>query len=188
MTICRFCEGAKNHHEGLIGKNYNQSKIMFIAHRPDERVNINVIPCFDAYEVALSETKTGKNMKSLLNYCNLNWEDIIWTNLFKCVLPRNRNPGRKEYRFCVDNNLVSQINEANPTLIVGLGAQVYRTLFPEISRKNWFKKNIGNILKYDGRDFLVFPHPQKIMPPYCNLQRQKELFDLMKDRLKDFVK
>ncbi len=187
MSICGFCKCSSNYHEGLKGKTYGQTKLMFIAHRPDQRVNIEVLPSFDSYEIALSETKTGKNIGTLLKHCNLSLDNIFWTNLFKCVLLENRPPNKEEYLFCVNNHLNLQIEEANPNLIVGLGSQVYKILFPDLVKEKKFEQRIGDIVKYNQRNVLIFPHPQKISPPYCNLEKKKELFDLMKTTLEKFL-
>jgi len=182
-NICNLCEGAFNFHEGWKGKNYDKLKLMFVANKPDERVLIPVLPGFDSYYIALSNTKTGKNMKSLLNYCGLNWEDIFWTNLFKCVLPNNRIPSKREYVNCLTNHLNKQIEFLNPNLIVALGSQVFSILFPSISKYSNLishKEFIGDITFYKDKRVLIYPHPQKIRPPYCNKQREKELFEVMR--------
>ena len=188
-NVCNICEGSSNFHEGLKGRKSDKSKIMFIAHKPDERVLHLVLPIFDSYEVVLSSTKTGKNMGTLLNYCDLSWDDLFWTNLFKCVLnkkeltSKKREPTSKEYIACFENYLKNQIKEFNPKYIVALGSSVYRVMFPESFKEKNHSKSVGKILFYEGFKTLIYPHPQKIRPPYCTKIREKELFNMMKEFL-----
>lgn len=87
-------------------------------------------------------------MKSLLNYCRLGWEDIFWTNLFKCVFDENKVPTKKEYKLCLENQLNIQIESLKPKLIVALGSQVYETLFPRLSKHFNHNDFIGDISFY----------------------------------------
>lgn len=178
-NVCNVCKGALNFHRGLKGSKSDETRIMFIAHKPDKRVNRWVLPHFDAYAVTLGETKTGKNMGSLLNYCDLSWDNIYWTNIFKCVLD-DRDPTKKEYLNCFDFHLKNQIKEFNPKSLVVFGAQVYEIMFPEDAEVLNHSARIGGILYYEGIQTLIYPHTQKIRPPYCKKTREKDLFNMMR--------
>ncbi len=182
MEICSKCEDVSFFHKGLKGSNSDKSKIMFVAHKPDGRVRDLVLPIFDSYEVALANTKTGKNMNALLNYCNLSWKDIYWTNLLKCVF--DIEPTKKEYQTCFGVHLKNQIREFNPNFIIALGSQVYEVMFPEDAKILNHSSRIGAILQYEEIQTLIYPHPQKIRPPYCSKDREKYLFELMRGFLK----
>lgn len=184
-NVCNICKGASNFHEGLRGSKSDETKIMFIAHKPDKRVQCLVLPIFDSYDVVLSHTKTGRNMGALLNHCGLSWDNLFWTNLFKCTLPEDRNPAIKEYRNCFEFHLKNQIKEFNPKYLVASGSPVYEIMFPDDSKVLNHSGRIGAILHYEGIRTLIYPHPQKIRPPYCNKTREKDLFNMMKGFLGD---
>lgn len=184
MENCNLCKRTLGFHEGIKGINYEKTKLMFVANKPDERILELVLPIFDSYDIALSNTKTGKNMKSLLDYCNLCWDDIFWTNLFKCVLEKNKIPSKAEYKNCLENHLNIQIESLKPNLIVALGAQVYKALFPELAKRFKHEEMIGRTYFYKNVETLIYSHPQKIKPPYCNKKKQRELFRLMKNEIK----
>lgn len=183
-NVCNICEGSSNFHEGLKGSKSDETKVMFVAHKPDKRVQNLVLPIFDPYEVVLSRTKTGKNMGALLNYCGLSLDDLFWTNIFKCVLD-DREPTKEEYLNCFEFHLKNQIREFNPNSIVALGSFVYRIMFPDDSKILNHSARIGAILHYEGIQTLIYPHPQKIRPPYCNKTREEDLFNIMKGFLSD---
>ena len=98
---------------GIIGANYNNSRIMFVLHRSDARVletekpvdtglmlfNANELPSEDYYKQALRKSDTGRLLRWMNGYCGINEDDVYITNLFKCLLPDDKNPREKEYRW-----------------------------------------------------------------------------------------
>ena len=175
-NLCFKCKGAKLYHRGLKGRNADKTKIMFIANRPDQRVKNDkgVFSMFESYELALEGTRTGKNTNDLLKQCGLGWNDIYWTNLFKCVLEKDRVPAYKEYKMCFEHQLRQQIIGFNPGKIVAFGENAYYMMFDE--NKN-FLDAVGNVLNFEERYLtLIMPHPSAMAPPYRKLKEKEELF------------
>ena len=170
---CYRCKGAFNFHPGLKGRNSENTKLLFVANKPDNRVLETVLPSFEQYESALLSTKTGKLMYRMLGYCGLSFEDIYWTNTFKCVLPNDRNPKKKEYEKCFNNYLKKQINDFKPKKIIALGEMPYRLMFPD--KGNHANSLIGT-LDYKGIPVFIMPHPGK-MWYYSDIRKQEEFYE-----------
>jgi len=172
---CSLCKGAFNFHIGLKGKNSDNTKLLFIANKPDSRVLENVLPNFDSYEMALLSTKTGKMMYKMLRYCGLSFDDIYWTNTFKCVLPNDRIPKRKEYENCFNRHLKKQINDFKPKKIVALGEMPYNLMFPD---KGNHTTSLVDTLDYRGIPVFIMSHPGKIWY-YSDIRRQEEFYETL---------
>ncbi|MGV8171708.1 MAG: uracil-DNA glycosylase family protein [Candidatus Woesearchaeota archaeon] len=165
-----------NYNPGIIGKNYDKHRIMFVLHRSDDRANPENGNKLDAqlsidlglgevtnnmiYSKALKESDTGRILGWLLRDSGLTYEDVYITNLFKCLLPDDRNPKYTEYVSCT-NLLKNQIISAAPKKIVVFGGQSLKYMFPETDRTN-----LGSIVSekksYEGIPSLIMYHPRRI--------------------------
>lgn len=181
-TICKLCgDEAIKFQPGIKGGNSDKTKFMFVLHKPDTRIMQPVLGFADRYDTTLGEVKTGKELGRMLRYLNLDMRDIYLTNLFKCVLNSDRDPGKRMLLKCL-GNLDKEITEFNPRKIVLFGTQVYNTLFPGLSKLNnhkemWTKKRI-----YKETPVFFLPHPSKAV--YFSQERRiSEFYEPLKEFL-----
>lgn len=150
------CEGAFYYHAGLKGKNADETKILFVTNKPDSRILKPSL--FDDYEIALSKSQTGQIIIDILNDCNLKLSDVFLTNMFKCLLPKDREPTRKEYESCV-SLLERQVEGFKPDKMVAFGYRAYEFMFPKLAAQYTFGTMIGHELDYRGVPSLLTYHP-----------------------------
>lgn len=114
------CKRTSDCHFGIIGECYEEIKILFVLNHPDSRINQKSL--FDnSYETTLfGNIRTGQILSELLNYCELNREDIVITNLFKGILQERNSPSTKEYEKCLET-LLKQIEILSPRRIIVFG-------------------------------------------------------------------
>jgi hypothetical protein len=159
---CGKCDGATYFHYGLKGKNADERKLLFVLHRPDDRIAEPAIALFDQYESALLHSDTGKNLSRLLRNCGIGWEDIYLTNVYKCVLEKNRAPSPEEYQNCLDNQFDEQLGVFNPRKMILFGQGTAKALFPEMVADNKFEQLEGVVSRYRGWQCLILPHASKM--------------------------
>src|SRR4030042_4094303 len=121
MGKCSLCSNTEGFHYGVKGKNSYKTKILFVLNKPDSRIFRNALPTMDPYFIAFAETRTGKQVMEMLDYCELRIDDIYMTNSFKCVLRKNWEPSIEEYKRCFNKHLKKQIQEFNPKKTVVFG-------------------------------------------------------------------
>ncbi len=156
---CNRCDRALKEMPSLKGANFENTGIMFVLHKPDNRIDQLFLEKRDTpYEVALWTSRTGEQIEFILRHCKLTTEDVYITNLFKCVLDGNAKPRAAEYRNCL-RNLEIQVEVLSPKKIVLFGNPVYRTMF---SGNGTFRDFVGERLEYIGVPALVMNHPSRI--------------------------
>lgn len=170
MQNCKLCQEVIAFHEGLKGKRAGLTKILFVAHRPDKRILEPTLPFSEEYEQALFNSQTGKEVSRILEYCGMGWQDIYWTNIFKCVLRGDRNPTPEEYGNCF-GVFEQQVKEFKPKKIVALGSTVYGLMFPEQAKEKPSQKMWCQTLQFNGLPVLIFPHPSRI---WYKQQKERE--------------
>jgi len=157
---------AKCYNPGVIGTNYESSRIMIVLNRSDSRATQAIdegeglfksIPPENSYDRALRMSNTGKLLNWLYSYCGLTDDDIYVTNAFKCLLPKDREPKKKEYAACVDL-LKEQIIAAKPSKIMVFGQRPYRHLFNRDDNGEKFLE----FETYNGIPVLALNHPRKL--------------------------
>ncbi len=158
---CNLCNEASNFHYGLKGTNAENTKLLFVLHKPDSRIIENCLSFTDPYFIALAESATGKNLSRLLSQCELNLDDIFLTNLFKCTLPEDRNPKKTEYQNCL-KILNNQILEFSPKKIVVCGRKAYEILFPKDYNKVHDDSSLATIHSYSEIPSFILPHPSSM--------------------------
>jgi len=177
---CGSCESAFCYFEGLKGKNSGLTKIMFVANRSDSRA---LSPEWgSSYMTALLASKTGKILTEILAYSCLSFEDIFLTNVYKCLLPDDREPRAQEYKNC-RTVLEAQIAEFSPKKIVTLGQKAYCQLFPEESLKVLHRDAVGQMMSYHDTPTLVFLHPREVW--YLPREEKNEKYSQIADFLRD---
>jgi uracil-DNA glycosylase family 4 len=156
---------------GIKGKYYDTSRILLVLHRSDSRAikkSIdNEIGLFsademqqeDPYRKALRLSDTGRLLHWLVYYCGITEDDLYITNLFKCVLPKDREPKDKEYRACTEV-LRTQISDINPRKIIVFGRKPFEYMFPEISKTQKFKPLRQEL--YGNIPAIIIYHPRRI--------------------------
>jgi len=177
MKECNLCKEAYGFNFGLEGNASVKTKIMFVLHRSDNETT----EFFGGYLAALRQRNTGIILERMLQYCNLDFNDIYLTNLFKCLLPKDRTPSIQEYQNCFEV-FKKQITEFNPVSMVAFGPTVYEYLFPKNFKEQKLSEVEKKILYCDEIPELVIPtlilpHPSYIWKfhPGFNTRMWKKL-------------
>jgi len=124
--ICMDCPEASGFYDEPKGKNADQTKILFVLHRPDRRV-VPALPGFNGHETALLKTATGRVLGSVLRGAGLTFNDVYITNLYKCMLPNDREPVDYEYHRCI-RVFEKQIADFQPRCMVLFGGKALELL------------------------------------------------------------
>jgi len=180
IPCSNVCKGAHSYHEGIKGDNADITKLLFVLNKPDKRVLVPTLYDID-YEIALSKSRTGKVLIDILKFCNLTINDVYITNLFKCVLPGDRVPRKKEYEKCVCV-LEQQIKDFKPKKIIMFGRRAYEFMFPEHAKKNKLEDMVGQILCYDNIPSLISYHPGMLEQIFKKKQKREHY-----EKIKDFL-
>ena len=182
MNNCRLCDEASDFYYGIKGNNADNTKLLFILHKPDSRITENCLSFADPYLVALAESATGRNLGRLLSQCKLSLNDIFLTNLFKCTLPEDRNPKKLEYQNCLIL-LNNQIEEFNPKKIVVCGRKAYEILFPQDYIQVKDDSSLATIHSYKEIPSFILPHPSRMQIEKIG----REKYNLILGELKEFL-
>ncbi len=158
MKSCTLCERAGHFNEGLIGKNYSETGVMFVLHISDSRA------LREGYVKAYKKTNTAQTVDKMLKNANLTLDDIVLTNFYKCIIPGDTNssknkdkiPWKKEYKNCV-GVLDAQIQEIAPKKIVLFGSPVYNNLFGDSKEK--FEEAVGRVKFFRNIGAFISYHP-----------------------------
>lgn len=78
--------------------------------------------------------RAGRLLRETLTELQINSARVIITNTVKCYTHNNRPPTDKENRECSRRFLVHELNFFRPRLVVALGADALRTMYPEAPR------------------------------------------------------
>lgn len=154
------CKGAFSYSDGIKGKNADITKILFVGNRADSRI-LQTSLFNNNYEEALLKSQTGKIINEILGFCKLTFDDIYFTNLFKCLLLDSKAPSKEEYQNCV-SQLEIQVNKFKPKGIVAFGGKVYEFLFPKYANKINFENLIWYSPEYNRVPTLISNHPCKL--------------------------
>jgi uracil-DNA glycosylase family 4 len=156
---CNRCERAVEQMPSLMGENFDETRVMFVLHKPDRRVDEVLFRDEEdtAYKMALWTSKTGSQVSKLLEYCGMTSEDVLLTNLFKCTLPGRAKPRKEEYQNCL-KNLELQVETHAPRKIIGFGSLVYKAMFPG---NGSVTEAVGETIDYNGVPTLIVNHPSK---------------------------
>lgn len=154
------CKGAFSHSMGIKGRNADSSGILFVLNRADSRL-LQESLFNNTHLEAIMKSSTGKALKEILDYCRLSFDDVYITNLFKCLLPGDRIPTKKQYQSCV-KLLDAQIADFEPQRIVAFGSKVYEFMFPEYAAKNNFEVLVMKALDFHGIPTFISNHPCKL--------------------------
>lgn len=169
-----LCKGAFSYNPRIKGKNADATKILFVANKSDSRA-LNP-SFFDDYEITFSKSQIGKTITELLKTSNFTLDDIFFTNIFKCLLPNDRQPTLKEYQRCV-KVLEQQIKEFQPNKIVIFGHQAYKHLFPREKEQINHQQMLGHIIYYASKPTLIFYHPGfKLKPSKEKIEEYNQTF------------
>lgn len=177
------CKSVTWCHPGLKGTNADLTKLLFILHRPDERVHqMSLLGSEQNYLNVLTKTKTGKTLGGLLTFCGLTLDDIYLTNALKCVFG-NENMVKLEGYLRCRKVLEDQIIEFEPRKIVGFGVPVRNALFND-KRKIYEKTDQGVVLEYSKEKILalIVPHLSSIWA----LRNQQKINQIFK-KVKEFI-
>lgn len=151
---CGKCSDAIQCFPG-INWNSDSKKFLFIINRPDGRV-LNP-GFFDDYTDAFSKVRTGQVLGKLMHYCSLNPDEVEITNIYKCLLPNDRNPTKQEYKNCLEV-LNKQIVVFKPKRMIAFG-ESYKIMFPELAKTHSLDDKLGDVLGYLKIPTMISYHP-----------------------------
>lgn len=140
--------------------NADAKGILFLLNRADSRL-LQQSLFNNTHLEAIVKTPTGKILREIVDYCNLSFDDVYITNLFKCLLPGDKEPKRKQYQSCV-RLLDVQIADFEPQKIVAFGSKVYEFMFPAYAAENNFEATVLKVLDFQGIPTLISNHPCKL--------------------------
>ena len=115
-TNCEFC--SLNTEDKIVPSGSIYADIMLIGEAPGAEETKRGEPFVG---------RSGKILRSILNYLDLDKERVYITNMVMCRPPENRNPSKEEIGLCSER-LMSEIASVNPKVIVTLGKVAGETL------------------------------------------------------------
>jgi uracil-DNA glycosylase family 4 len=155
------CKDAFSYSQGIKGVNADLAGILFVLNRADSRL-LQQSLFNNAHLEAIIKTPTGKALDEILRYCNLSFDDVYITNLFKCLLPGDRSPRRNEYRNCT-RLLEQQVDDFKPRRIVAFGNMAYAFMFPGLAAEYRFETRVGQAFAFHDIPTLISHHPSKLV-------------------------
>jgi len=161
---------------GFFGERANKTKLMVVGNRADIRVREKAqadlfVPKPNDHKEAMRKSRTGMILGKMLRYSGLDYEDIYFTNVFKCLLIEDRDPTPEQYRQC-EFNLMKQVRAFQPKGILVLGHQAYGAMFPIEARTESLEEWTGREKTYKDRPCLILNHPCKMMNTMSPEKRQ----------------
>jgi uracil-DNA glycosylase family 4 len=189
MYDCNLCSKNMRCFYELKGSNADNTKILFILNQPDERI------VDKDYFRLLIETRTGKKLIELLEYCDRTLDDVNITNAFKGIVPKldyhrggehSRYPTKQESDVCLEQVLLPQIKQFQPKAIISFGAITYKTLFPEKSKTKSLEESFGEVNLFLDIPTLIFYHPSAFW--HNGLEKRQTYYAVAKVFLNSFDK
>lgn len=158
------CKDSQFYIPELKGRNADNSKIIFVLHRPSHKILQKSLFGFtDDYFRALNNSETGKCLQKIIERSNLGFEDIYLTNVFKCFLTDDRNPTQDEYNNCL-SIFEKQVDKFSPRKIVVFGQPAYNLLFPR-SERSQGNRTKEDIFEYKRIEAIAAHHPSTTWLP-----------------------
>lgn len=114
---CTLCAHLGEHHVKPRGS--TSAKVFIICQAPDNR---------DVKEQRLLSGPSGELLSLMLDFAEIDEEEIYLTSALKCHTPNNRNGTRPEIRTCYDTWLKQELIKVNPPIILTLGKDAAYTL------------------------------------------------------------
>lgn len=163
---CSLCEFSKYKNRVDFSQGNVNAKIMFI----DETASI----LNDEYN-QLVLGKSGELLTNMIEkVLNIPISEFYFANIMKCKTTLKKEPTNCEINSC-KSYLNKQIELVNPSLIVALGENCYRSLTNDTTSIEQIR---GKILKYNGIDIMPIYHPNYLLR---NPSAKKEAFvDMLK--------
>jgi len=146
MIECDRCQNVIKYDSDIVGSKYRG--ILFVLHMADRRVLQETL-----FDKPIFGTKTGRVICELLDVADIDLDEIIISNFYKCI----GKPGKKEYNNCVEI-FKDQFKRLHPEKMVLFGAPAYKYITGDAD----FEGNIGKIVDYNGIGAYVSHHPAKI--------------------------
>jgi len=173
------------YNSGIKGKYYDDKRIMFVLHRSDSRAikkdlgieglfRVEDMQLENSYDEALRRSDTGRFLRWLTGYCGMTLDDVYITNMFKCLIPDDREPRYSEYGSCAEL-LRRQILDVKPEKILVFGMKPYEYMFPEIYKTQNF--NRLKFERYENIPALIINHPRRLHG-MKRIERQKYLIEI----------
>lgn len=154
------CEDVQECSYGFVGDEATHHPLLFVLNYPDKRIFQRSLFRQD-YRDTLLNTKTGMVLHELLKYCNLKFEQIAITNLFKGIYKTNKKPPTKDFRKCA-SILEKQIKQLAPSKIILFGHDAKKIITKNLEHPtlHYFHPSAiwAKTLNKDKR----IPHYQKI--------------------------
>ena len=122
----------------------------------------------------------GKFLVRELERIGLRREEVYITNVVKCRPPDNRKPKPEEVKECM-HLLEEELRLIRPKVIVLLGDTAVKAV---LDKSYTIGKNHGQLIRKNGCDFMIMPHPSAAM----RFNKMRVIFKADMDVLKELLK
>lgn len=161
MSTCESCDLCKTRKQVVFGQGSESPMIMIIGEAPGEEEDKRGVPFCGA---------SGDKLDKILQYVEVERNEIFITNSVLCRPPNNRNPRPEEMLAC-KWRLDLQIKLLKPELVIALGRIAFQALRGETFKGalGQFFCNSSKVLKKhsDGwMRYIVNDHEAKVMVSY----------------------
>jgi len=146
IKSCTLCRLHETRTQAVPGAGDRHAKIMFVGEGPGKQEDSKGIPFVGA---------AGNFLNELLDYINLQRNDIYITNIVKCRPPSNRDPREDEMETCLPY-LREQFKLMRPKLICTLGRFAAQKL---IDPNIFISRDHGKLFRKKGQVFCALYHP-----------------------------
>ncbi len=146
IRVCTRCPLHASRTLAVPGDGRYTARVMIIGEAPGKEEDETGHPFVGA---------AGRFLEHVLAGTELARRDLFITNTVKCRPPKNRTPKRLEVETCTTNYLFEQIELLNPQLVMLLGGVAAKKVLGVKS----VNEARGQIIKHEGRKYLVGYHP-----------------------------
>lgn len=122
--------------------------------------------------------RSGSLLREIVDEVGLQHYCVMYTNVCHCRPPGNKTPTRKQIGYCI-NNLLGEINEFDPQVIMLLGNTPLKALLGESGITKWR----GVVVERDGRTYVPTFHPAYVLRNHTSLMTVIQDFEKVLDIL-----
>ncbi len=133
------CKSCSLSGDRIVGSGSDTPKIIFVGEAPGAEEHAQGVPFVG---------KSGRVLRSVINYLKIPQEDYYMTNVCMCRPPENRTPSIEEIEHCYPR-LLEEISSRNPKVVVALGSTPMTTLMGSNLK---ISRDRGKLLKLTDLD------------------------------------
>ena len=170
MGDCRRCKLSSGRKNIVFGTGDPKAELVFVGEGPGANEDEQGLPFVG---------RAGKLLDRMIQFIEMNREDVYICNIIKCRPPGNRNPEKDEIDSCKPF-LLRQIAVIRPRLICCLGAPALRTM---MGVKEGISKVRGQFFDFEGTPLIPAFHPAYILRNAREESKLREDFTKIKEFL-----